>query len=291
MKESKSSLKIISGLSGSGKSIALNVLEDAGFNCIDNVPINLLDKFISNLIEDKSIVTSQNAIGIDARAQNADLAQVPKLVEKLKIENIDFDIIFLEADNEILIQRFSETRRRHPLTDENKNLEAAIKMERQLLGSLRDNAHLKIDTSKTSLHELRFIIREQVLNQRENQLSIMLQSFGYKFGIPRNADFVFDVRCLANPHWEKDLRSLTGLDLKVKNFLKLDKRVEEMIIDIKNFLEKWVDCFEKEGKSYLTIAIGCTGGQHRSVYIIENLKKRLGENGWSCMCNHRELKQ
>ena len=290
MEAIKSKLIIISGLSGSGKSIALNVLEDAGFNCIDNLPVSLLENFIKTLSEENLIKSSQNAIGIDARSSSIDLKRVPELIHNLKIKNIDCEIIFLEADNDVLIQRFSETRRRHPLTNDNKNLEAAIHMERELLSTLRDYSQLQIDTSKTSLHELRFIIKEQILNKEKGQLSIMLQSFGFKYGAPRNADFVFDARCLSNPHWSADLRSLTGLDKKVEEFLQQDKKVEEMIKQIMQFLEKWIPCFEEEGKSYLTIAIGSTGGQHRSVYITEKLSKSFNDKGRKCMCAHRELK-
>jgi UPF0042 nucleotide-binding protein len=290
MQEKQAKLIVVSGLSGSGKSIALNVLEDAGFNCIDNLPVSLFETLVRNLSKEQPEHLCRTAIGIDARIPDAELTRVPELVRELKQQGIDCEIVFLEADNDVLIQRFSETRRRHPLTDENNDLESAIGLEHQLLAPLRDAAHLQINTSRTTLHELRSLIRSRVAERESGHLSLMLQSFGFKHGAPRNADFVFDMRCLPNPHWHPDLRPLTGRDPAVAEFLEQDRKVEEMFTDVSRFLAHWVPCFESEGRSYLTIAIGCTGGQHRSVYMTERLKRFFDEQGRStCLCTHREL--
>ena len=289
MQDPQAKLIVVSGLSGSGKSIALNVLEDAGFNAIDNLPVSLFETLVHDLSNDPPEQLRRTAIGIDARIPGTELSRVPTLVEQLAGQGVDCQFVFLEADNEVLIQRFSETRRRHPLTDENNNLEAAIAIERELLAPLRDCAQLQIDTSRTSLHELRSIIRSRVAEREQGQLSLMLQSFGFKHGPPRNADFVFDMRCLPNPHWNPDLRPLTGRDEPVIEFLEQDKKVDNMFQDISAFLGQWVPCFENEGRSYLTIAIGCTGGQHRSVYMSEKLRRYFEAQGRTCLCSHREL--
>lgn len=281
-------LIVVSGLSGSGKSIALNVLEDVGYNCIDNLPVSLFE----TLVRDLSIQTptqQRTAIGIDARIADAELTKVPSLVKQLREHGFDCEIVFLSADNDILIRRFSETRRRHPLTNKNNDLESAIDLERDLLSPLRDNAWLQIDTSRTTLHELREIIRRRVAERPGGELSIMLQSFGFKHGMPRNADYVFDMRCLPNPHWDPDLRPLTGRDPAVAHFLEQDLKVGQMFSHISEFLAHWVPCFEAEGRSYVTIAIGCTGGQHRSVYMTERLRAHFESQGRAVLCTHREL--
>ena len=289
MQERQAKLIVVSGLSGSGKSIALNVLEDAGFNCIDNLPVSLFETLVRDLSIEQPEHLHRTAIGIDARIPDTELTKVPLLVKQLGKHGIDCEIVYLEADNDILIQRFSETRRRHPLTDENNDLQSAIMLERQLLAPLRETALLRIDTSRTTLHELRSIISENVANRSNGQLSLMLQSFGFKHGAPRNADFVFDMRCLPNPHWNPELRPLTGRDAPVADFLEQDEKVEQMFESVSRFLAQWIPCFENEGRSYLTIAIGCTGGQHRSVYMTEKLKRFFDEQGRACQCTHREL--
>ena len=289
MHNEQAKLIVVSGLSGSGKSIALNVLEDIGYNAIDNLPVSLFETLASDLSLQSHEAYRRTAIGIDARIPGAELSKVPALVRQLSERGVDCEIVFLEADSDILIRRFSETRRRHPLTDELNNLEAAIDKERQLLAPLRDAARLHIDTSRTTLHELREIIRSRVAERTSGELSLMLQSFGFKHGMPRNADFVFDLRCLPNPHWHPELRPLTGRDRAVADFLEQDNKVNAMFEQISNFLGHWVPCFEGEGRSYLTIAIGCTGGQHRSVYMTERLKRYFEGLGRPCLCTHREL--
>jgi UPF0042 nucleotide-binding protein len=280
---------LVTGLSGSGKTIALHVLEDAGFYCIDNLPVSLFEALVRDITVQPAKARASTAIGIDARSPGAELSQLPGLVKRLRDHGVDCEIVFLEAEDNVLIQRFSETRRRHPLTDDGRTLDQAIELERQTLDPLLDLAQLKIDTTRTTLHELREIIRARVADRDNREMSVMLQSFGFKHGAPRNADFVFDVRCLPNPHWHADLRPLTGKDQPVAEFLGHDLQVRGMLDQIRDFLIHWIPCFEDEGRSYLTIAIGCTGGQHRSVYLVEELVRFFESQGRSVVRSHREL--
>lgn len=282
-------LIVVSGLSGSGKSIALNVLEDAGFNCIDNLPLHLFETLAHDMIRQENPLAPLTAVGIDARAPCHHLDLLPRLIDDLRENGVRCEILYLEADADVLIQRFSETRRRHPLTDDLHDLEAAIEQERNLLEPLRDAADLRIDTSRTNLHQLRELISGAVVKRRGDEMSIVLKSFGFKHGMTRNANFLFDVRCLPNPHWNPELRPLTGKDEPVAEFLEQNEAVDRMFYDINDFLQRWIPCFEQEGRAYLTIAIGCTGGQHRSVYMVERLRRRLEEQGHKVLCRHREL--
>ena len=280
---------LVTGLSGSGKSIALHVLEDVGFYCIDNLPVSLFDALVRDITEHPTAARAHTAIGIDARTPGADLDRLPSMIKRLRDHGVDCDIVFLDAEDSVLIQRFSETRRRHPLTDSGRSLESAIAVERSMLRPLLDLSKLKIDTTRTTVHELREIIRARVAERSSGELSIMLQSFGFKHGVPRNADFVFDARCLPNPHWHPELRPLTGRDQPVADFLSSEPLVGSMLSQIGDFIVQWIPCFEKEGRSYLTIAVGCTGGQHRSVYLTEQLKGYLKSRGYGVMLCHREL--
>ena len=280
---------LVTGLSGSGKSIALNVLEDVGFYCIDNLPVSLFEALVRDITVQPTQARALTAIGIDARSPGAELTQLPGLVKRLRDHGVDCEIIFLDADDSILIQRFSETRRRHPLTEDGRTLEKAIKLEREMLDPLLDLAHLKVDTTRTTLHELREIVRARVAERGSEDMSVMLQSFGFKHGIPRNADFVFDARCLPNPHWHPELRPQTGKDQAVADFLGADPQVHGMLQQIGEFLAQWIPCFESEGRSYLTIAVGCTGGQHRSVYLVERLQRFFQAQGRDVVISHREL--
>ncbi|RMG38830.1 MAG: RNase adapter RapZ [Gammaproteobacteria bacterium] len=289
MSNTAARLIVVSGLSGSGKSIALNVLEDAGFNCIDNLPLHLFETLAHDMIRDQESVAPMTAVGIDARAPHHHLGILPGLISDLRENHIHSEILFLEADTDILIQRFSETRRRHPLTSKGQDLEEAIARERQLLEPLRDAADLHIDTSRTNIHQLRELISGAVASRKGEEMSIVLKSFGFKHGMTRNANFVFDVRCLPNPHWHPELRPLTGKDEAVAHFLEQNDEVDRMFHDIDTFVQRWIPCFEKERRAYLTIAIGCTGGQHRSVYMAERLRQRLEEQGRRVLCRHREL--
>lgn len=280
---------LVTGLSGSGKSIALHVLEDTGYYCIDNLPVSLFEALVRDITLQPARARGLTAVGIDARSPQAELSRLPALIKRLRDHGVDCEIVFLDAEDQVLIQRFSETRRRHPLTEDGRTLEQAISLERQTLEPLLDLTRLKIDTTRTTLHELREIIRARVGERESGEMSIMLQSFGFKHGVPRNADFVFDARCLPNPHWQPDLRPYTGRDQPVADFLGPDLQVRAMLSQVSEFLTHWIPCFEREGRSYLTIAVGCTGGQHRSVYLVEQLTKFLEKQGRSVVSSHREL--
>ena len=280
---------IVTGLSGSGKSVALNTLEDLGYYCIDNLPSFLLDTYADALIGEQAVRFAETAVGMDARNAPEDLRLVPSVVTRLRAAGIAAEIVFLEADDEVLVQRFSETRRRHPLTDADTSLADAIRRERELLAPLLSGADLRIDTSRTNLHELRDLMRRRVAERPAGVLSLLFLSFGFKRGVPRDADLVFDARCLPNPHWETGLRPLTGRDPGVAAFLERDPRVPAYLDDIHGFLSTWLPCFRDEGRSYLTVAIGCTGGQHRSVYLVEQLARRFRDTEPRVLVSHREL--
>ncbi len=282
-------LVIVSGLSGSGKSIALHTLEDLGYYCIDNLPIYLLRAMANELKQRPQSIYPKMAVSIDARNQTSDLHQLPELVRDIRELGVHSEMIFLEAQDEVLLRRFSETRRKHPLSDEERPLSDAIQLEREILEPYLSSADLRIDTSRTNQHELRDIIRSHMDDRGPRNISLQFQSFGYKHGVPRDVDFVYDVRCLPNPHWVQELRSLTGMDAQVAEFLADSSRVQQLKIDIIAFLERWVPIFEEDGRSYLTIAIGCTGGQHRSVYLVEQLSAHFQSSGRDTIIRHREL--
>ena len=283
-------LVIISGVSGSGKSVALHVLEDLGFYCVDNIPVALLKPFVDELIWRKDPAFENVGIGLDARSRASDLAQVPTLVQKLREGGLAVEIIFLQTDNKVLLSRFSETRRKHPLSDERTSLEEAIAKERELLSPIINSAELVIDTTRMSVYELREQIRERVAPRTPGAVSIMIESFGYKNGLPANADFVFDVRCLPNPYWEPQLRPLTGKDQPVQAFLDGAPMVQRMVDDIVAFLDEWIPRYQDFQRSYLTVAIGCTGGMHRSVYVAEAVAKRLAAKHKNIRTNHSEVR-
>ena len=288
MSESRRRLVVVTGLSGSGKSIALHALEDLGFYCIDNLPVSLFEALTEEMRAGGDHY-SRVAIGIDARTRARDLPRVEVLAKRLRGHGIGCEILFLDADDETLIQRFSETRRRHPLTDERRSLQEAIAFERQLLDPLLASADLRIDTTRTNLHQLRELIRNRVGGRRQDIMSLLFQSFGYKQGVPANADFVLDARCLPNPHWQAELRPLSGRDAAVAAFLEADPRAVDFLAETRGLLERWIPCFEAEGRSYLTVAIGCTGGQHRSVFLTERLAAHFRVEGRQVLTNHREL--
>ncbi|MFV2090708.1 MAG: RNase adapter RapZ [Pseudomonadales bacterium] len=279
-------LVIISGRSGSGKSTALRALEDAGFNCIDNFPVELLSSLVTNTLADPGRTNTRYAVCIDARSQN--LGTFPDFFAAVDQHVIDCEIIFLDALTGTLIKRFSETRRRHPLTDDQTDLLQAIESEKGLLSNIADLADLTLDTTLMRGRELVEVIRQQVALEKNPGISVLFRSFGYKFGVPVDADLVFDIRCLPNPHWEDDLRPLTGLDQPVISYLDHQPQVLEMVDDITNFLERWIPRFEADNRSYMTVAIGCTGGQHRSVYMAEKLRTRCADSFGSVLVRHRE---
>lgn len=282
-------LVIVSGLSGSGKSIALATLEDCGFYCIDNLPVALLEVFASQIALTNPGIYQKTAIAIDARNQSNNLAQFSDSLAAVKKLGLDCEILFLQADHDTLLKRYSETRRKHPLTDASHSLAEAIKLEQQLLQSVAKDADLVIDTSRTNVHQLRGLVRTRVGSKSQATLSLFFQSFGYKQGIPLDTDFVFDARCLPNPYWEVGLRELTGRDPAVAQFLEQSPEVNAYLADIIGLLERWVPLFEAENRSYLTIAIGCTGGQHRSVYLAEALNRHFQHSLYNILLRHREL--
>ncbi|MCW8883618.1 MAG: RNase adapter RapZ [Motiliproteus sp.] len=282
-------LVIISGRSGSGKSTALQALEDLGYYCIDNLPVAMLPsltELIQNeAMEDKSGV----AISIDARNTPQGLSQFPRFEEKLKASSIQHDIIYLDASLPTLLKRFSATRRRHPLSDEDKGLKEAIQLEQHLLEPMADLADLTIDTTRLTLYELRDVIKHRVAGRSGQQIALLFQSFGFKHGVPMDADLVYDVRCLPNPYWEPALRKFTGQDPEVVHYLQGQEDVQQMRDDIIAYIEKWLPRFEANNRSYLTVCIGCTGGQHRSVYLAEALAGHFNQSMDNVLVKHREL--
>ncbi|MCB2263014.1 MAG: RNase adapter RapZ [Candidatus Thiosymbion ectosymbiont of Robbea hypermnestra] len=282
-------LVIVSGLSGSGKSIALHTLEDLGYYCIDNLPVFLLQELVEGLTNISGEAFAKTAVGIDARNQPQQLDGLPKLLERLCDGLFECRVLYLEARTETLIKRFSETRRRHPLTDPERPLAEAIEIERKMLEPILSDSDLRIDTTHTNVHQLRDLVCERLRDDAPHRVSLLLQTFGFKHGIPHDVDFVFDVRCLPNPYWQPELRPLTGQDPAVARFLDKTPEVVEMRTDLMHFFDRWISRFEADGRSYLTVAIGCTGGRHRSVYIAERLKEHFKTGGHKVMVRHREL--
>ena len=280
---------IVSGLSGSGKTIALQALEDTGFYCIDNLPAALLPHFAGLLADMRNNAIASVAIGLDVR-NRAFLADLPKSLEDLRTRDIHYRIIFLEAEDSILVKRFKETRRKHPMSDHRPPLVEAIHAEKKLLEPLSFDAALRIDTTRTTPHELRAQVRNFARGEETAGLTLLFESFGYKHGTPLDADYVFDVRCLPNPYWQAELRQYTGLDEPVVRFLEQQDDVRIMLEEIRGFLEKWLPRFEREDRTYLTIAVGCTGGQHRSVYLVRRLAEYFSNKGVKTQVRHRELK-
>lgn len=282
-------LIIISGLSGSGKTIALHTLEDEGYYCVDNLPIGLLPQFVDSILNRRVRLYDTVAVGIDARSNADDLREFSSIIEKIKQRNVEIEIIYIQAELNTLIKRFSDTRRKHPLTKKGLPLSESIEVERSLLKDVATAADLYIDTTYTNIHELRNYIKERVVKRPQTQLSLLFQSFGFKNGAPSDSDFVFDVRCLPNPHWEPSLRSLTGKDSEVIAFLQEQDDVQQMLEHIKNYLNFVIPKFINQNRYYLTVSIGCTGGQHRSVYIAETLHEDFRGTLENVSIRHREL--
>ncbi len=276
-------LVLISGLSGSGKSIALNVLEDAGYYVVDNLPARLLVQLVDFL---QGSGHARVAVSVDVRSGDG-LDEVPRQRQALVRRVNDIKVLFLDAKTDTLVKRYSETRRRHPLSDGRLTLPECIERERELLQPVVDIGH-RIDTSDLAAGTLRRWVREFVNLQAAASLTVLFQSFGFKHGIPLDADFVFDVRCLPNPHYDPHLRPLTGRDAPVAAFLEADEGAMAMLHHIRDFLERWLPCFVRDNRSYLTVAIGCTGGRHRSVYFAESLARHFGGES-PVMLRHREL--
>ncbi len=273
---------LVSGLSGSGKSIAIAVLEDIGFYCVDNLPLAMLQPLVDYL---KQQGHARIAIAIDARS-SASFSQLPEVAGALREQGADLRVIFLEAKTLTLVKRFSETRRRHPLSSDSVSLQEAIQLEREMLADIAPMAH-RIDTSDLSAAALRMWIKD-LLGQDRSRITLLFESFGFKHGIPLDADLVFDVRCLPNPHYVAELRPLTGRDQPVKDFIEASPNAMALLADIRGFVENWLPCFIRDHRAYLTVAIGCTGGQHRSVYFAESLAAAFRERE-QVLVRHREL--
>ncbi len=281
-------LIVVSGQSGAGKSVALRVLEDLGYYCVDNLPVDLLEVFVQSVQTSKQNV----AVSIDIR----NLPTEPNLVEAVLTQlkkSSDVSVLFLDANKETLLKRYSETRRIHPLSlsIENTSLEQAIEKERCILSPLKEHADLVIDSSNQSLHDLSETVRMRVEGRERKDLVMVFQSFGFKYGLPSDADYVFDVRFLPNPHWEPDLRPLTGLDAPIKSFLEGHQEVMELKQQIQKFIEHWLPMLEKNNRSYLTVAIGCTGGKHRSVYLTQQIGEYFAQMGHQVQIRHASLEK
>lgn len=292
-------LVIISGRSGSGKSTALNMLEDLGYYCVDNLPAGLMPDFASQAaLELNASAVPENAptpghikhiaIGIDARNLASNLEQFPNLVRQIP-EDIKVNIVFLDANDATLIKRFSETRRKHPLSNSMVSLSEALAVESHRLENIAAMADLNVDTSDMNLHQLRQLIRDRVVSKSEVGLSLMFQSFGFKGHLPIDSDFVFDVRCLPNPYWQVELRDYSGKDKPIQEYLGKHSEVTQMLEDIKTFIANWLPYFESGNRSYLTVSIGCTGGKHRSVYLAERLREYFSKILKDVQVRHREL--
>ncbi|MDX1697871.1 MAG: RNase adapter RapZ, partial [Thiohalobacterales bacterium] len=275
--------------SGSGKSVALHALEDLDFYCIDNLPVGMLLS-LAREIHSQHIDRMNNvAAGIDARNHPDQLARFPEILQELRASDMDTRILFLQADDATLLKRFSETRRKHPLSGNDTPLADAVTRERKLLAPIMDHADLLIDTSRTNVHQLRKLVMDSVGRSNAAGFSLLLRSFGYKHGIPADADFVFDARCLPNPYWEPELRTRTGLDREVADYLDQQPLVNDYYRHLEGFLAHWIPQFKADNRSYLSIAIGCTGGQHRSVYLANRLAKQMGSAYGDIVTWHREL--
>jgi len=282
-------LVVISGRSGSGKTSALNILEDVGFTCIDNLPASLLPALILQLKEDSSAKEISLAVGIDARNLVGDLGEIPKILADIEDSGVAVDVIFLQARHNDLLRRYSETRRKHPLSTESVSLKQAIELEKDILKPISDISDRTIDTSGLSLHQLRDLIKSTVVPHQQESMSILFESFGFKRGVPSDSDFVFDVRCLPNPYWKVELRTQTGNDDAVIEFLESQVDVASMLADIIGFLTRWIPKFQDNNRSYMTISIGCTGGQHRSVYLANRLYEHFSQQQPLVKVVHKEL--
>ncbi|SJL83638.1 RNase adapter RapZ [Vibrio palustris] len=280
-------LIVVSGQSGAGKSVALRVLEDLGYYCVDNLPINLLQEFVKSVKDSNQNV----AVSIDIRNLPKDPGLIEPTLNRLKSSDVEVSVLFLDASEQVLLKRYSETRRIHPLSlaDDNPSLAKAIELEKQVLKPLKEHADHVIDSSQRSIHDLSERVRTYIEGNERKKLVMVFQSFGFKYGVPSDADFVFDVRFLPNPHWEPDLRPMTGLDAPIRSFLSGFPEVMELKLQIQKFLEYWLPMLEKNNRSYLTVAIGCTGGKHRSVYITQQLGEYFSDLGNKVKIQHNTL--
>jgi UPF0042 nucleotide-binding protein len=287
MPVTQQSLVLVTGLSGGGKSTALRALEDLGCYCVDNLPAALLPEFAKQ-IKLNPARYSRVALGVDARSPARDLDEIPVWLEELSAAGLNCQLLFLTAAANAIIKRFSETRRRHPLTSDQHALPQAIEQEQGLLDGLREKADWVIDTSDINIHQLRRQVWKCVGTENET-MTIVLESFAFKRGVPQDVDFIFDARILPNPHWVAGLRELSGLEEPVREWLEQDSAVAGMLEDILRFLKTWLPEFQRSQRSYVTVGIGCTGGRHRSVYLVDRLASGLGEDFGHLLIHHREL--
>ncbi|MGR5252673.1 RNase adapter RapZ [Vibrio astriarenae] len=281
-------LIIVSGHSGAGKSVALRVLEDIGYYCVDNLPVDLLPAFVDSIKESKQNV----AVSIDIRNLPENTADLEKQLSHFKSNN-DLSVLFLDASKSTLIKRYSETRRLHPLSQKNNrlSLDQAIDHEKALLSPIKEMSDLIIDSSDKSLHELSETVRLRVEGRERKELVMVFESFGFKYGLPSDADYVFDVRFLPNPHWVPELRPMTGLDAPIRSFLEQHQDVLELKHQIQGFVERWLPALELNNRSYVTVAIGCTGGKHRSVYLTEQIGEYFKQLGKTVQVRHTSLEK
>ena len=282
-------LILVSGLSGSGKSVALHMLEDLDFYCVDNIPAALLKGLVSHIVRSSEALYQRTAVGLDARNTRPEIATVPALLQDLRTSGLDCELLFLTAGDDALLRRFAETRRKHPLSRGREGLREAIALERDLLEPVVQAADLVIDTSTLGVHDLRETIRMRVERLAQSRMSILFESFGYKAGIPGDADFVFDVRVLPNPYYDRELRPLTGLDEPVREYVESGTQAGEFYGRLLPLLEFLVPAYVAEGKSHLTLAIGCTGGRHRSVTVADRIRRDLeGRDDVVVRVKHRD---
>lgn len=282
-------LIIVSGMSGSGKSIALHTFEDLDFYCVDNLPAELLPEFVRSATG-KNDLPPKLAVGIDVRSRNTDLSTLPSLLSKAGELGLDPKLVFFDASDDVLIKRYAETRRRHPLSHLGLTLHEAIALERRMLKPLRALADITIDTSETNVHQMRRRVIAELDLAAERPVSLLFESFAYRRGVPADADFVFDARCLPNPHWDAKLRPLSGRDQGVRDYLSAQPEVGEYVAQVTAFLDTWMPRIQADTRSYITVAFGCTGGKHRSVYLAETLAAHARDKGWREVATyHREL--
>lgn len=284
-------LVLLGGLSGSGKSVALNMLEDLGYHTVDNLPLGLIEPVVNGTLGSGESRFSQLAIGLEPRSSAAEFDRLSGQIRHWRETPHGCTVVYLLSDEATLIKRYAETRRRHPLAGGDHDLAGAIRNERHMLEPLAQLADVSIDTSATNVHELRELVRERVAAEADHPLTLVVQSFAYRTGLPQNADLVFDVRCLPNPYWEPGLREMNGLDAAVAEYLERHPIVARMIAELERFLDAWLPAYSASNRSYLTIAVGCTGGRHRSVYIAERLAERLARRPWQVIVKHWELDQ
>ena len=282
-------LVIVSGMSGSGKSVVLNTLEDVGFFCVDNLPAELLPDFVRSVARDDG-APRKLAVGIDVRNRHSDLANIPEWLSEVGKLGLDPKLVFLDADDEALLKRYADTRRRHPLSHLGLSLADAISLERQVLKPLRSIADAVIDTTSLNVHQLRRQVVTEFGLVDDGSPSLLFESFAYRRGVPADADFVFDARVLPNPHWNPELRPLSGRDAPVREYLDAQDDVGRYVEQVGGFLDTWLPRLRSDTRSYITVAFGCTGGRHRSVYLAERLAAHFRDGGWGDVAiHHREV--